>query len=253
MKVRSIGYKSDKRTHIEPHSHAFTELVYYISGCGESVIGGETVPFSEGDILVIPAGVPHEDNSETVFHSCFFTFSDDNLKSRGFFRFKDTEERVFLNILKQMYSEYKLRRKNYENIVDSLYGVLYQYMLTLSEDTGNDPYVAGLIDDIIKNQSDPEYDLSAAVSRIPMSSSYVRALFRKKTGSTPLQFLTSRRIEHAKDMLRVRSISGASMEAIAGSAGFGSNYYFSRVFKKYTGQSPREWEAMERKSGASDK
>jgi AraC-like DNA-binding protein len=250
MKIQSVGYKNDKRRHIEPHSHAFTELVYYLSGCGESVIGGERVPFHEGDIIVIPAGVPHEDDSDTDFHSCFFTFSDDNLNSRVFFRFRDTEERVFLNILKQMYNEYNLRRTNYEIIVDSLYEVLYQYMLTLSEDRGSNPYVAGLIDDIIKNQSDPDYDLAAAVSRIPMSSSHVRELFRQKTGSTPLQFLTSRRIEHAKDMLRVRSISGVTMEAIAYSAGFGSNYYFSRVFKKYTGQSPREWEAHLRKTGA---
>ena len=241
MKIQSIGYKNDRRVHIEPHSHAFTELVYYLSGKGKSVIGGEVVPFREGDIVVIPAGVPHEDFSEADFHSCFFTFNDENLKSRVFFKFSDTSERVFLTIMKQMYSEYFLRRQNYENIVDSLYGVLYQYMLTLSEERGGNPYIAGLIDDIIKNQSDPDYDLSAAVARIPMSSSYVRELFRRKTGSTPLQFLTNRRIEHAKDMLRVRKESGLTMEAIARSAGFSSNYYFSRVFKKSTGVSPREW------------
>ena len=243
MKIQSMGYKSDRRRHIEPHSHAFPELVYYLSGRGEAVIGGEQVPFSEGDILVIPAGVQHEDNSDTDFHSCFFTFSDDNLNSRVFFRFKDTKERDFLTILKQMYSEYNLRRQNYENIVDSLYGVLYQYMLTLSEERGDNPYIAALIDEIIKNQSDPEYDLGAAIARIPMSGSYVRELFRRKTGSTPLQFLTNRRIELAKDMLRARKASGLTVEAIARSAGFSSNYYFSRVFKKFTGWSPRDWEA----------
>ena len=243
MKIQSMGYKNDPRRHIEPHSHAFPELVYYLSGRGEAVIGGEVVPFREGDILVIPAGVPHEDNSDTDFHSCFFTFSDENLNSRVFFSFRDTAERDFLNVLKQMYREYNLRRQNCVNIVDSLYGVLYQYVLTLSEERGDNPYVAALIDDIIKNQSDPEYDLSAAVARIPMSGSYVREQFRQKTGSTPLQFLTNRRIEHAKDMLRVRSASGLTMEAIARSAGFSSNYYFSRVFKKCTGQSPREWES----------
>ncbi len=247
MKIQSMGYKNDKRRHIEPHSHLFPELVYYLSGAGVTVVGEERVPFREGDIFVIPAGVPHEDISDTDFHSCFFTFSDDNLNSRSFFRFMDTEARDFLNILKQTYSEYNKRRKNYENIVDSLYGVMYQYMLTLSEERDGEPWIAELIDDIIKNQSDPGYDLSGAVAHIPMSSGYVRGLFRKKTGSTPLQFLTGLRIERAKDMIRVRATSGLSMEAIARSAGFGSNYYFSRVFKKCTGLSPREWESQMRR------
>jgi AraC-like DNA-binding protein len=249
MKIRSMGYKSDKRRHIEPHSHLFPELVYYLSGRGVAVIGCDQVPFREGDIFVIPAGVPHREDSDTDFHSCFFTFCDDNLNSRVFFRFVDTEARDFLNVLKQMYSEYNGRRKNYENIVDSLYGVLYQYMLTLSEERDGEPFIAALVDDIIKNQSDPDYDLAAAVSRIPMSASYVRGLFRQKTGSTPLQFLTGLRIERAKDMLRVRATSGLTVEAVAKSAGFRSNYYFSRVFKKCTGLSPREWEARTRRKG----
>ena len=65
--------------------------------------------------------------------------------------------------------------------------------------------------------------------------------------ASPLQFLTGLRIERAKDMLRVRATSGLTVEAVARSAGFRSNYYFSRVFKKCTGLSPREWEARTRR------
>ena len=64
---------------------------------------------------------------------------------------------------------------------------------------------------------------------------YVNRLFKKAVGHTILDYLNRLRISHARQYL---SVGGCSLSEIAERCGFENIYYFSRVFKKYTGTAP---------------
>lgn len=64
---------------------------------------------------------------------------------------------------------------------------------------------------------------------------YLNRQFKKWTGQTIFQYLNTIRIERARGLL----LTGYySMEEVAAQTGFRDVYYFSKVFKKYTGMTP---------------
>ena len=77
-------------------------------------------------------------------------------------------------------------------------------------------------------------------SSIGMSISWFIRSFRKYTGNTPIQFLTSLRMTNAQVLLETTSYS---INEIAGIVGYNNPLYFSRLFHKQKGCSPSEYRA----------
>ena len=63
------------------------------------------------------------------------------------------------------------------------------------------------------------------------------SLFKKQTGKTIITYFTERKIEAAKELMR----QGKSMGQIATMLQFDTPQYFSRIFRSYTGLSPRAY------------
>ena len=78
---------------------------------------------------------------------------------------------------------------------------------------------------------------------MPFSSDYLRRLFKKKHQCTPQHFLVHNRVELAKQLL----FESNHISQVAQMAGFSDVYYFSRVFKEYTGFSPTRWQREHKK------
>ena len=70
------------------------------------------------------------------------------------------------------------------------------------------------------------------------SKSHMNNLFRKYTRLPPIDFFHSIKIEQACVMLRS---SNKMIYEIAADLGYSDQYYFSRVFRKIVGVSPREY------------
>ena len=62
--------------------------------------------------------------------------------------------------------------------------------------------------------------------------------FKKVTGETIFRYLNRVRINHAKTLILNTPLK---MSVIGTRVGFSDEYYFIRVFKKYTGKSPTEY------------
>ena len=88
-----------------------------------------------------------------------------------------------------------------------------------------------------------DISLEDIANSIHMSPNYFHKLFTSTCGISPLQYLTSIRIEKAKSELMY---SERSIAQIADSCGFNSYTYFCTVFKRNCGVTPGEF----RKSGS---
>lgn len=93
---------------------------------------------------------------------------------------------------------------------------------------------------IIYIDSDLTADLSlSALSRAQgVSPSYLSALFRRETGQTLTDFVNSRRIRLAMQLLKTTSLQ---IQTVAQHCGILDIHYFSRIFKKYAGMTPKAY------------
>lgn len=64
---------------------------------------------------------------------------------------------------------------------------------------------------------------------------YMNRVFKKLTQKTIFTYLNTVRIDHAKELISTTSLK---LSEIGDSVGFSDEYYFSKVFKKYTGIPP---------------
>jgi AraC-like DNA-binding protein len=96
--------------------------------------------------------------------------------------------------------------------------------------------IALLRDEWNKNEPVSKY---AQVCKISESGFY--KAFKDKTGLSPIEFRNSLRISAAKSMLHNTDLS---ISEIAYATGFDDPYYFSRLFTKIEGNSPRTYRYM---------
>ena len=70
-----------------------------------------------------------------------------------------------------------------------------------------------------------------------LSVSHFKARFRRETGLPPREFILREKIRLAREAL---GKGHGTVTDIAFELGFSSSQYFATVFKRYTGQSPRQ-------------
>ena len=74
-----------------------------------------------------------------------------------------------------------------------------------------------------------------------MNFDYLNRVFKKNIGKTIFVYLNEIRIHHAKELIATTSMKILS---IGYRVGFQDECYFSKVFKKYTGMSPGQYEKL---------
>ena len=95
---------------------------------------------------------------------------------------------------------------------------------------------------IDQNYSDENISLNAVAMAINVSTNYLSAVFSQKMGRSFVEYLTQKRMSHAKQLLRQTS---KRTSEIAADVGYRDPRYFSFVFKKTQGCTPREFRSGE--------
>jgi len=80
--------------------------------------------------------------------------------------------------------------------------------------------------------------LEKVARKVNVSPNYFSAIFSQEVGQTFIEYLTNKRIDEAKRMLR-QADKRSSEVAVA--VGYKDPHYFSFVFKKVTGLTPNEY------------
>lgn len=89
-----------------------------------------------------------------------------------------------------------------------------------------------------QNYCDPNISLISAAKYVGMSSAHFSTVFSQTLGKSFITYLTSMRIEKAKELLENTDMK---LSAIAMDIGYNEPNYFSHVFKKNVGVTPKEY------------
>ncbi len=89
--------------------------------------------------------------------------------------------------------------------------------------------------DLIEASLGADVTLAALAAEARLSRFHFARGFRAATGTTPLQYVQLRRIEHAKRLLRNQRLS---IIDVAAQVGFAGPEHFSNVFRRHTGLPP---------------
>ncbi|WP_244297380.1 helix-turn-helix domain-containing protein [Brevibacillus antibioticus] len=93
------------------------------------------------------------------------------------------------------------------------------------------------------NYAEP-ISLDDLANRAGFTPRYYTEVFKKKVGKSPIEYLTSCRMEHAKTLLRE---SNKRLREVARLVGYADEFYFSRRFKQQVGVSPTVFIRMNQK------
>jgi len=96
-------------------------------------------------------------------------------------------------------------------------------------------------DFIEKNYSNQNTTLTSVAEYVCLSPNHFSTIFSQECNTTFIEYLTNVRIEHAKQLIKNTDMKGYD---IAYECGFSDPHYFSYIFKKNTGQTPREYKTI---------
>lgn len=249
--------------HSTSHFHPFTEIFFITHGNGIMEIDSIDVAVKEGDLIIINPNCPHTEKSSynRMDQLEYIVFAINNLalanKSLPKLNGNDTNptyykimnlnnnKSVILYYLNTLVHEVEEKQVNYELACKSILTLFIIYISRNTESTlliADNPEKLNIECVKIKNYIDSHYSENITLD-ILSNLSYVNKfhlvhLFTKQMGISPINYLINRRIEESKNLLTTTNYSIRDISTIVG---FSNSSYFSQMFKKFTGDSPRTY------------
>ncbi len=223
------------------HTHTCNELVYYISGSGETSIENDTYTYTPNSFTLIPSGKRHNEkayeNSNLIFIG--FSSADDKIPFKSGI-YNDFDNSIVFRKLKEMESELNKKKPYYSillnNMAESLLINIARNYFKPVDNTDDYcvMYVKQYIDEHFKDNLNL-YELSAMSG---YSYDWFRHIFKEKSGYSLSQYILSKKLEHSVFLL---SNSDKTVTEISSECLFSSASQFITQFKKYKRITPMEY------------
>lgn len=224
---------------VQWHDHEHWELVYCTGGEGVFQFeNGTSIHYQEGDAVAIPPQVRHSNVSIEGFTNIHVRMDDLTFSDRVPFRVADDEDHHLKEAFSQVKYYYLADIHKRELVLAALGELIVSYLIVYRSNSEFSEPVEQIRNMIIRNYAEPEFALDEAIRAMPFHYDYLRKLFRKEVGITPLEYMTSLRMKKAEIMLGAMWSKDYSVAEIAQICGYEDALYFSRVFKKHFGCSP---------------
>ena len=226
-------------TQYKKHSHSDFEITLVIQGNMNVKINNEVVTVNEGDVIIIPPECEHEGMAGSNYMDIFIHANDLDFYNINIIHDYDGSIKCLFDILKKVDSE---KESNYVNISEKIFETICEFLKKYLKTNFKYDFVVNIKNKIYDNISNASFSISQEVKKIGFNTDYFRRCFREELGCTPIEYITNLRIERAKNLLTQKSFE--SVEKVAYLCGFSDSFYFSKIFKKNTSLSPRDYRKL---------
>ncbi|MBD1379644.1 AraC family transcriptional regulator [Metabacillus arenae] len=266
-KVFAYYFKKWESYDMAFHTHNEVEIMYVIDGKCIVDTEEESVSMKKGDFILLDSNVSHrlivEKNTPCRILNVEFSFikkerrfpsikelaaENKNLAellllNRPYVVLKDPNE--IYHTLKNLVLEMDKKESEQEIMIQLLLAqLLIQIARMVVEESGKkseqqqaNVYVKKTIEYLHHNY-DCDIQVKDIGQAVNLHPGYLHRIFKKQTGSTIMEYLTSLRMEKAKMLLADTDIP---VIEISYYIGINSRQYFSLLFKKYTNKTPIEY------------
>ena len=224
----------------------YCTMALILGGSAQYELEGTTFTVQAGDVLFFPPRIPYAVrviSKEPWEHIVIAFRTAEDIRTFPLDRvLKPVHSNRFEDLFHQAYQVwgrcafgYKIQTK----------GIISQILFELLRENatrhfGSDTGLRALkaATDYIEQHYREKLTVEELAARSGYSASHFARQFTRVYGLSPIQYLNSIRILHAKNLLRTGQYTIAE---IAQECGFSNVYYFSRCFKQLTGTPPTKW------------
>ena len=239
---------------VQWHSHEEWELIYCTGGEGVFRFeNGSTISYKKGDVVAIPPREIHANMSQDGFTNLHIRMEDPSFPYRNAFRVADDAKQHLETAFDEARVYFVADIKQRELILNALGELICSYMIVFRSNNEFSRSVEQIRSLILSNYSRCDFALDEAIRELPFHYDYLRKLFKKEMGMTPLEYLTSLRMKKAETMLSAMWGRDYSVAEIGELCGYDDALYFSRVFKKHFKCSPTVFAKRAAESCSDDK
>lgn len=250
--ITDLGYYPNANNHYVKRENGADEyiFIYCTEGTGWIEIGNNKTQILPNQFLIIPKGKAHNygshnktpwsiywmhykgENAQSLFER--YNFSDHMARNARFYH-----ERVdlFNQIYRIFNSDYIEPQMEYVNILslNFISSFIYQDVEELISTSNQGNLIDSIIEFLLKN-IDKSFKSEDIAKEFNYSSSYIFNLFKKKTGYSLIHFFNLKKMQKACEYLFFTDLT---IKEISFKVGFQDPQYFSRLFSKLMGMSPR--------------
>lgn len=213
---------------------------------GNAVMYGEKeINFGENDLLIMHPGEKIHYNALTEWSISWIGLYGDDV--RKYMDLLDVSpDNPIIRI--SLYNELRTVMDKIYDISDdtsfsaklSVTGLIYEFFSILMKNTAdnNKTEITKAALKIIDYNFCENITVEQLAEHLSVDISHFSRKFTKKTGVSPKKYILDKRINRAKELL---ATTDASILEISNSVGYDDQFYFCRIFKKYTGVTPSEY------------
>ncbi|MDR0751488.1 MAG: helix-turn-helix domain-containing protein [Christensenellaceae bacterium] len=231
--------KQPKTLLIPFHKHIDWEIICCTHGSGQlNFSDGSTITYLQNEIVIIPPLVLHTNISDGGFKNIHLVISNWDTALKMPFKIAD-KDGFIRTLAKRLQMCHVADIKNRAIIIQNYLDLILNLIVSGIEENQHSEYVVLLRNKLLENFTDENFNIIACMKDIPLNPEYLRKLFKKELGISPIQFLLKIRLESANRLLLSVQSNKHKLNEIAHMSGFNDSLYFSRMYKKKYGMSPK--------------
>lgn len=250
LNIASSRYGGD--WHSVPHTHNHTELFFIVSGKGQFLIQDQFFPVGINNLVIINPNVLHTEDSLNAQPLEYIVLGIDGIElandenSNGQFSILDHMESMEISgCLRNILREMEQKNTGYEDVCQAYMEILIiRLMRSTTLSVPSEPQISSgnrqcaAVRRYIDLHFKEPLTLEQLAEESHMNKYYLSHAFKREYGTSPINYMISRRIEESKYLLAETDLS---MTQIAQLLGFSSLSYFSQVFRRTQSVSPLEY------------
>jgi AraC-like DNA-binding protein len=218
-------------------------IVLMLDGVNRYTFPSESVLVKKNNIVILPADIPYSGTSysDGVFEGIVIDFEcceGTTISQAGLpYVMSVSDNEYFEMLFREILSVWKNKHFDVEfHLKSLLYKLVYQLLREMNGSASEKTSI--ILEYINNNLDDKNLSVSKICKKFFISESTLMRNVKKLTGLSPKVYISSQRLEKARKYVLY---STKSIKEISVMCGFASSFYFSNLFNKKYGCSPKNY------------